>query len=82
MDDGGAIILSVAKYYSPGGKAIQDTGVTPTVVVAEAEPVAELDEEAPPETPPAPERPGEDLILKKALEVAIQGVPAAKPPQR
>jgi hypothetical protein len=41
-----------------------------------------LDEEAPPETPPAPERPGEDLILKKALEVAIQGVPAAKPPQR
>ena len=31
MDDGGAVILSVAKYYSPSGKAIQDTGVTPTV---------------------------------------------------
>ena len=29
MEDGGAIILSVAKYYSPDGKAIQDTGVTP-----------------------------------------------------
>ncbi len=29
MDDGSAIILSVAKYYSPDGKAIQDTGVTP-----------------------------------------------------
>ena len=29
MEDGGAIILSVAKYYSPEGKAIQDTGVTP-----------------------------------------------------
>ncbi len=27
MDDGGAIILSVAKYYAPnGGKAIQDAG--------------------------------------------------------
>ena len=24
MEDGGAIILSVAKYYSPDGKAIQD----------------------------------------------------------
>ena len=29
MDDGSAIILSVAKYYSPTGKAIQDEGVTP-----------------------------------------------------
>ena len=28
MEDGSAVILSVAKYYSPGGKAIQDTGVT------------------------------------------------------
>ena len=31
MDDGSAVILSVAKYYSPRGKAIQDTGVTPDV---------------------------------------------------
>src|ERR1700691_3861230 len=31
MDDGSAVILSVAKYYSPSGKAIQDTGVTPNV---------------------------------------------------
>ena len=33
LDDGGAIILSVAKYYSPQGKAIQDTGVIPSVRV-------------------------------------------------
>ena len=32
MDDGSAVILSVAKYYSPDGKAIQDTGVTPNVL--------------------------------------------------
>ena len=38
MDDGGAIILSVAKYYSPDGKAIQDTGVTPRTLVNEPEP--------------------------------------------
>src|SRR6185437_3250845 len=30
MDDGSAIILSVAKYYSPDGKAIQDTSVKPS----------------------------------------------------
>ena len=38
MDDGSAIILSVAKYYSPSGKAIQDTGVTPGELVQEPEP--------------------------------------------
>lgn len=37
MDDGSAIILSVAKYYSPDGKSIQDNGVTPAVLVAEAD---------------------------------------------
>ena len=35
MDDGSAVILSVAKYYSPAGKAIQDTGVTPNVAQAD-----------------------------------------------
>jgi carboxyl-terminal processing protease len=75
MDDGGAIILSVAKYYSPGGKAIQDTGVTPTVPVAEAEPLVDLDEDNTPDVEPAPEKPNEDPILKKGIEVLIKGVP-------
>ncbi|HWR35725.1 MAG TPA: S41 family peptidase [Clostridia bacterium] len=33
--DGSALILSVAKYYSPSGKALQDTAVTPNVLVAD-----------------------------------------------
>jgi carboxyl-terminal processing protease len=37
LDDGSAIILSVAKYYSPDGKSIQDNGVTPEELVAEAD---------------------------------------------
>ncbi len=36
MPDGSALILSVAKYYSPTGKALQDTAVTPNVLVADA----------------------------------------------
>ncbi len=36
MPDGAAIILSVAKYYSPDGKAIQDTAITPNILVADA----------------------------------------------
>jgi carboxyl-terminal processing protease len=35
MPDNSALILSVAKYYSPSGKAIQDVAVTPNVVVAD-----------------------------------------------
>jgi carboxyl-terminal processing protease len=67
MDDGSAVILSVAKFYSPSGKAIQDTGVTPTVQVAEAQPQFEDDDDT--VTQPKDERPGEDLLLKKAIEV-------------
>ena len=35
LPDGGALILSVAKYYSPSGKAIQEVAVTPNVLVAD-----------------------------------------------
>ena len=34
MHDSGALILSIAKYYTPSGKAIQDAAVTPNVTVA------------------------------------------------
>ena len=36
MPDNSALILSIAKYYSPSGKAIQDAAVTPNVMVADA----------------------------------------------
>ena len=71
MDDGSAIILSVAKYYSPAGKSIQDEGVTPKTLVAQPEPQsADIDDEtegAP--APEAPKKPTEDVLLKKAVEV-------------
>src|SRR4051794_12389309 len=37
MPDGAALMLSIAKYYSPSGKAIQDTAVTPNIVVADVD---------------------------------------------
>ena len=74
MDDGGAIILSVAKYYSPNGQAIQDTRVTPGALVAEPEPQVEYDENG--EPLPQPQVPvteqqktTNDAVVKKALEV-------------
>jgi carboxyl-terminal processing protease len=35
MPDGSALILSVAKYYSPSGKALQDAAVTPNILIAD-----------------------------------------------
>jgi carboxyl-terminal processing protease len=36
LPDNSALILSVAKYYSPSGKAIQDSAVTPNILVADS----------------------------------------------
>ena len=35
LQDGGALILSIAKYYTPAGKAIEDVAITPNVLVAD-----------------------------------------------
>lgn len=71
LDDGSAIILSIAKYHTPGGKAIQDGGITPNVLIADSEiddtPLP--DEDAPPEPQPQPQVPKEDTVLKRALEL-------------
>jgi carboxyl-terminal processing protease len=37
IPDGSALILTIAKYYTPGGKAIQDTAITPNIMVADAD---------------------------------------------
>src|SRR5580698_3952959 len=73
MDDGSAVILSVAKYYSPSGKAIQDTGVTPSVPMVESEPVVVDDDGNPQTVEPQAQPAGEDLLLKKAIEVVTKG---------
>jgi len=72
LTDGGALILSVAKYYTPNGKAIQDAAVTPNVVVADEEDNALPDDEeqqpAQPEQEAKPKSPQDDQ-LQKAVEV-------------
>jgi carboxyl-terminal processing protease len=76
MDDGSAVILSVAKYFSPSGKAIQDVGVTPSVPVVEA--VATADSEDETAAPEAQAKPADDLLMKKAVEVLTKGKDVAK----
>ena len=72
LKDGGALILSVAKYYSPSGKAIEDTAVTPNVLVAdEIDNVISDDDgaEAAPAEPEAKPKNPQDDQLHKAVEV-------------
>jgi carboxyl-terminal processing protease len=78
MDDGAALILTVANYYNPGGKAILEEGITPTEVVRA---VPEDDSDSGDEdTAPAPDtrkEPGlgprplspEDPIYHRALDL-------------
>jgi len=51
LPDGGALILSIAKYGSPSGKKIQDEGVTPSVLVASSRDEAAAQEDETPTTP-------------------------------
>jgi carboxyl-terminal processing protease len=70
MDDGSAVILSVAKYYTPSGKAIQDVHVTPNVLQAETSAIVENDDDSGNGNvqPIQPAKPGEDEILKHGYE--------------
>jgi carboxyl-terminal processing protease len=72
LPDGAALILSVAKYYSPLGKAIQDTAITPNVLVADADDdvnAPDDDQEAAPPDDNTPKAPQPDEQLRKAIEV-------------
>jgi carboxyl-terminal processing protease len=73
MRDNSALILSVAKYYSPSGKSIQDAAVTPNVMVADVADDAGLPDEDQPAVPDdkKEKKPKDqtDEQLNKALEV-------------
>jgi carboxyl-terminal processing protease len=80
VPDGSALILSVAKYYTPKGKIIQDTGITPNVQVASSiEDLAALpddDDNSAPEEQPKPQQKDDDQ-LRRALELLKAKTPKA-----
>jgi carboxyl-terminal processing protease len=77
LQDGGALILSIAKYYTPGGKAIQDAAITPNVLVADkAEDfIAPEDSDLVPDEneKPEPKKIQPDEQLKRAIEQLSKG---------
>jgi carboxyl-terminal processing protease len=73
VGDGSGLLLSVAKYYGPDGRAIEDNGVTPSVMAMEQAPGGDQTG-APPQTPQFGEK--GDSQLEKAIEV-LKNPPAA-----
>jgi carboxyl-terminal processing protease len=72
LPDGSALILSVAKYYSPSGKAIQDSAVTPNIMVADSDDDGALpddDENAAPAEEERKQSPQPDEQLHKAIQL-------------
>ncbi len=71
VPDGSALILSVAKYYTPNGKIIQDTGIAPNVLVASSDDAVAISDDDDSTTTPEPQKPQqkEDEQLRKAIEV-------------
>jgi carboxyl-terminal processing protease len=75
LDDGSALILTIANYYTPAGKEIPVDGVTPTSEVVLSPEDAEAtsgQNPAPPSSSP------DDPVVKKALEVLQGGANAAQ----
>jgi carboxyl-terminal processing protease len=83
MDDGSALILTVAYYYTPAGKAILEDGVAPTVEVG---PPADQADEAVETPAPAPLAAGQlpakdDPDFSKAMDLLKAGTPPQPAPK-
>lgn len=65
LNDGSALRLTTAKYYTPKGREIQAEGITPDIVVPEV---------TPPSVPPSQQH----VIREKELKGHLQGAPPGK----
>lgn len=70
LQDGSALILSIAKYYTPSGKVIQDTAITPNIQVADAnDDFISPDDAVDSDQPETKKKDQPDEQLRRAIEV-------------
>jgi carboxyl-terminal processing protease len=72
LPGGAGLILSVAKYYTPSGKAIQDAAVTPNILVADKDDdflLPDEDADTQKDEPLKKREKTNDEQLKRAIEV-------------
>ena len=85
MDDGSAIILTIANYYNADGKPILEEGVSPTEVVHSAMNSADDGDDADDSSSAQKDQPliarplsSDDLVLRRALELLKNPTTAKK----
>ncbi|MGH9593724.1 MAG: S41 family peptidase [Bryobacteraceae bacterium] len=72
LEDGSAVFLTVAYFYTPDGKSIPEDGVAPTTTVASTTDDADVFSHS--ENPPLiPGAPNDDPVLSKALDLLNGG---------
>jgi len=76
LDDGSALILTIANYYTPAGKSIPAEGVAPTVQETADDVAALNDLQQTTSPPPGQVASQDDPLLKKAIQI-VQGNGAA-----
>jgi carboxyl-terminal processing protease len=76
MDDGSALILTVANYFTPGNKNIPTDGVAPTVEVRPS--VDDLLAQSNEKETPMPSASPDDPVVKKALDILQGNNPATE----
>jgi carboxyl-terminal processing protease len=70
LPDSSALILSIAKFYSPSGKALQDSAVTPNILVADnTDDFVSPDDDADSNQPEVKKKDQPDEQLRRAIEV-------------
>jgi carboxyl-terminal processing protease len=82
LSDGGALLITIAKYAPAAGKPFMDEPINPTtkvdrlaepeVVLPDGDDDDDTTEQQQPQTAPKPEVPVEDVQLKKAVEILKQ----------
>jgi len=77
LDDGSALILTIANYYTPDGKSIPAEGVAPTVQETADDVAALNDLQETTSPPPGQVASPDDPLLKKAIQI-LQGGAVAK----
>jgi carboxyl-terminal processing protease len=77
LEDGSALILTVANYYTPDNKSIAAEGVIPTAEVHAEDNTTVTDQEEPGAPLPGRVASPDDPVLKKAIEI-LQGTAATK----
>jgi carboxyl-terminal processing protease len=85
LDDGSALLLTIARYAAPSGKIFMTDGVTPNIEVKSADlaDVGPSEEGKQPQTEGAPPvvvapKSADDQMLKKAIEVLTSGAKAKR----